>query len=66
MFSTLGPVFGAVIIVLMEEIFRGLFGSRFIGGSEILYGVAIISLIIFLPKGLYGTLVDRISKNKQN
>ena len=66
MFNIFGPIVGAILIVMMEEIFRGLFGSRFIGGSEILYGVAIISLIIFLPKGLYGTLVDRISKNKQN
>jgi len=66
MFNIFGPIVGATLIVLMEEIFRGLFGSRFIGGSEILYGVAIISLIIFLPKGLYGTLVDRISKNKQD
>ena len=64
MFNILGPIVGAALIVLMEEVFRGLFGARFIGGSEILYGVAIISLIIFLPKGLYGTLVDRISKNK--
>lgn len=65
MFNMLGPIVGAALIVLMEEIFRGLFGARFIGGSEILYGIAIISLIIFLPKGLYGTLVERMAKNKK-
>jgi branched-chain amino acid transport system permease protein len=65
MFNMMGPIIGAGLIVFMEEIFRGLFGAHFIGGSEILYGIAIITLIIFLPKGLFGTLADQISNIKK-
>jgi len=59
MYHMWGPVIGAAFIVLMEEGFRVFLGARFIGVSDVLYGIALICLIIFLPKGIYGTIVER-------
>ncbi|MBW1971648.1 MAG: branched-chain amino acid ABC transporter permease [Deltaproteobacteria bacterium] len=62
MFNIWGPTVGTILIVTMEETFRGIFGSHFIGVSEVLYGIALICFIIFLPKGIYGTIVNKLSK----
>ncbi|MCK9392798.1 MAG: branched-chain amino acid ABC transporter permease [Syntrophales bacterium] len=59
MFTMLGPVIGSGIIVILEEFFRIVVGAEFVSISQIIFGVALISLIIFLPKGLYGTLKER-------
>ncbi len=56
MFTMLGPAIGSAIIVSLEEFFRIVVGAKFVAMSQIIFGLALIFLIIFLPKGLYGTL----------
>jgi len=58
MFNLWGPTIGTAMIVSLEEYIRVSYGTKFIGISEVAYGIALISLIIFLPKGLYGTLKE--------
>ena len=64
MFSLWGPTIGTVIFISLEEYIRVSYGTKFIGVSEVFFGVAIITMIIFLPKGLYGT-VSEVFRKKQ-
>jgi branched-chain amino acid transport system permease protein len=58
MFSLWGPTVGTALIVSLEEYFRVVHGGTFVGFSQIIYGLALVLLIIFLPKGIYGSLQD--------
>jgi branched-chain amino acid transport system permease protein len=65
MFSPLGPLVGSAIIVSLEEYVRISLGSQYLGVSEIIYGVALMLLIIFMPNGIYGSLKGRLTKKMQ-
>jgi branched-chain amino acid transport system permease protein len=58
MYHLWGPALGTAMIVSLDEYIRVAYGVKFIGISQIIYGVALVSLIIFLPKGIYGTFHD--------
>ena len=47
--SLTGSVLGAVIVTLLPEVFRGLANYRML-----LYGIAVVLIIMFKPNGLYG------------
>jgi branched-chain amino acid transport system permease protein len=64
MFSLWGPTVGTALIVALEEYIRVSYGGTFVGFSQIIYGLALVLLIIFLPKGIYGTLQDLFKKKK--
>lgn len=64
MFSLWGPTVGTGIIVLLEEYIRVNYGAKYIGLSQIAYGIALVSLIVFLPKGIYGSLEERLRRKK--
>lgn len=64
MFELFGPIIGAAIIVSLEEILRISFGAQLSAVSQIAYGLALLLLIIFMPKGIWGTIKAKfISKN---
>jgi branched-chain amino acid transport system permease protein len=48
----LGPILGAVILTLFEEISRSVMPQTMHGFHRILYGVVIILVIVYLPNGL--------------
>lgn len=48
--SSMGPVLGAFIIIPLIEAAGFLFGAR--GGSQVLYGLGIILIVLFMPDGL--------------
>jgi branched-chain amino acid transport system permease protein len=64
MFSLWGPTVGTLLIVSLEEYFRVVYGSTFVGFSQIIYGLALVLLIIFLPKGIYGSLQALFQRKK--
>jgi branched-chain amino acid transport system permease protein len=64
MFSLWGPTVGTALIVSLEEYFRVAYGSTFIGFSQIIYGLALVLLIIFLPKGIYGSAQEWFKKKR--
>lgn len=65
MFTLWGPTIGTILIVSLEEYVRVYYGTTFIGYSYIGYAVIIILLIIFLPRGLHGSLSDFFGKRKK-
>ncbi len=62
MFTLWGPAVGAVLTVSLEEYFRVAYGGTFVGFSQIIYGLALVLLIIFLPRGIYGTIQEWFKK----
>jgi len=58
-YVSLGPTVGAVITILLAEILRISFGTKAVGWDNLVYGVLLVLFIIFLPKGILGSLIDR-------
>ena len=57
-YVSLGPTVGAVITILLAEVLRISFGTRAVGWDNLVYGVLLVVFIIFLPKGILGSLLD--------
>jgi len=55
-----GPTVGAIITILLAEILRIGFGTKAVGWDNLVYGVLLIVFIIFLPKGILGSLLERL------
>lgn len=58
MYSLFGPTVGAALTIALSEYLRVLFGLKFIGMAETIYGLLLVLFIIFLPAGIYGSLRD--------
>ena len=56
----LGPTVGAIITILLAEVLRIGFGTGAVGWDNLVYGVLLVLFIIFLPKGILGSLLDRV------
>ena len=56
MYSMLGATVGTALTIALAEYLRILFGLKFIGMAETIYGFLLIVFIIFLPAGIYGSL----------
>jgi len=65
MFTLWGPTIGTILITSLEEYVRASFGGAYMGWSIAGYGIVIVILIIFLPKGLYGTLIEIVRKRRR-
>ena len=61
LYVALGPTVGAVITILLAEILRIGFGTKAVGWDNLIYGVLLVLFIIFLPKGILGTLLERVT-----
>ena len=57
-YVSLGPTVGAVITILLAEVLRVGFGTRAVGWDNLVYGILLVLFIIFLPKGILGSLLD--------
>ncbi len=62
MYSLLGATVGTALTIALSEYLRILFGLRFIGMAETIYGLLLIVFIIFLPAGIYGSLRDLVAR----
>jgi len=58
MFTALGPTIGSALTLALRESLRVLFGTKFIGGANTIYGLLLILFVIFMPQGIWGTLVN--------
>jgi branched-chain amino acid transport system permease protein len=54
-----GPVVGAVVLTVIEEGSRVLFGGSGRGTDLIVYALVIIGVAIYYPRGVVGWLIDR-------
>jgi len=59
-YSTLGPIIGAVVLGLASEYLKLIMPY----GHLIIYGLILVLTIMFLPRGIYGTVVNRIAAKR--
>jgi branched-chain amino acid transport system permease protein len=52
--SVRGMIIGSLVLVLLREYLRG-----FPGLSELIYGVALLVVVLFFSKGIYGAIASR-------
>ena len=62
MYSLLGPTVGTALTIALSEYLRVVFGLRFIGMAETIYGLLLVLFIIFLPAGIYGSLRELVAR----
>ncbi len=60
LYVSLGPTVGAIITILLAETLRIWFGTRGVGWDNLVYGVLLVSFIIFLPRGILGSVLERL------
>jgi branched-chain amino acid transport system permease protein len=58
-YVALGPTVGAIITILLAEVLRIGFGTTAVGWDNLIYGLLLVLFIIFLPKGILGTILER-------
>jgi branched-chain amino acid transport system permease protein len=60
LYVSLGPTVGAIITIMLAEVLRIGFGTKAVGWDNLVYGVLLVVFIIFLPKGILGSVLDRL------
>src|SRR5262249_45325533 len=56
--SAWGPVIGSAILIPLAEVLQGELGDKLPGIQGVVYGIAIILVILFAPEGLYWRVRD--------
>ena len=64
-YVALGPTVGAIITIMLAEGLRIGFGTKAVGWDNLVYGVLLVVFIIFLPKGILGSLLNRIKPSSK-
>ena len=64
MYSMLGPTVGTALTIALAEYLRVLFGVKFIGMAETIYGLLLVLFIIFLPAGIYGSVRELFRRKR--
>ena len=64
-YVALGPTVGAIVTILMAEILRIGFGTKAVGWDNLIYGILLVLFIIFLPKGILGSVLDTIRNRRR-
>ncbi len=62
LFVMLGPTFGAVFLLALQETLRVLIGNQIHGLDLLIYGALLVFFIIRMPKGILGTWLERHSR----
>jgi branched-chain amino acid transport system ATP-binding protein/branched-chain amino acid transport system permease protein len=60
--SLWGPVIGAIVLVPLAEGLNAELGDVLPGIQGVVYGIAIIAIILLAPEGVYWRVLDRFSK----
>ncbi len=58
--TLLGPLIGSLVLESATEIFKEVFKEAHL----LIYGVLVILVVLFLPEGIVGTLIRRLSRHK--
>lgn len=58
MFTALGPTVGSALTLALTEFLRVFFGTQLIGAANTLYGLLLMIFVIFMPQGIWGTIVE--------
>jgi branched-chain amino acid transport system permease protein len=65
LYVSLGPTVGAVITIILAETLRIGFGTGAVGWDNLIYGLLLVIFIIFLPKGILGSLLERVRTRRK-
>ncbi len=65
LYVALGPTVGAIITILLAEILRIGFGTKAVGWDNLIYGILLVLFIIFLPKGVLGSILAGIRARRR-
>ena len=65
LYVSLGPTVGAIITIMLAEGLRIGFGTKAVGWDNLVYGVLLVLFIIFLPKGILGSVLDRLKMQRK-
>jgi branched-chain amino acid transport system permease protein len=60
--SLWGPVIGAVVLVPLAEGLNAMLGDVLPGIQGVVYGIAIIAIILLAPEGVYWRIRDRLAR----
>src|SRR6185312_9554796 len=63
--SLWGPVIGAFVLVPLAEGLNAELGSVLPGIQGVVYGLAIVAIILCAPEGVYWRVLDRLNRNKK-
>jgi len=63
--SMFGPLLGAVVLVPLTELLRGLLGGNLAGVHLIVYGVILILVMRLAPQGLWGLLSASVLRRRK-
>src|SRR5215510_7201330 len=58
--SAWGPVIGSAILIPLAEVLQGELGDKLPGIQGVVYGIAIILVILFAPEGIYWRTRDLV------
>jgi branched-chain amino acid transport system permease protein len=65
LYVSLGPTVGAIITILLAEGLRIGFGTGAVGWDNLVYGVLLVLFIIFLPKGILGSVIEKLKAQRK-
>ncbi|BBK34042.1 amino acid/amide ABC transporter membrane protein 2 (HAAT family) /amino acid/amide ABC transporter ATP-binding protein 1 (HAAT family) [Stella humosa] len=60
--SVWGPVIGSIILIPVAEVLHAELGARFPGIQGVIFGLAIIGVILVAPEGVYWKVRDRFRR----
>jgi len=60
-----GPLIGAVVLMPTSEFLTAQFGATLPGIQGVLYGVAIIAIVLVAPEGIYWRVVDALGRSRR-
>ena len=61
--TALGPAVGAIIFIPITMFLRAKMGTALPGLHMIIYASILIVVLLYMPKGIYGTFKDRLTRN---
>jgi branched-chain amino acid transport system permease protein len=64
LFTQMGPTVGAIFTLLLAETLRVTFGHDIHGLDGTIYGLLLVLFIIYMPKGITGSLMARLSRRR--
>ena len=63
--SAWGPVIGSAILIPLAELLQGELGDKLPGIQGVVYGIAIILVILFAPEGIYWRTRDLLTARRR-
>lgn len=65
-YVAVGPTVGALLTISLNEGLRVAFGTNFIGAANTIYGILLVLFIIFMPRGIAGTIADAFTGRRRS